>query len=92
MLNPNIDVLTGKPFASSTGSLTDEQKKIEFINYVEHLSVDKKAEMYVNINGILPEADIDSGAELIVQKVFPTIESQKEFIASILSSLIIEHL
>lgn len=47
--NPSTDIFTGLPFKESTGSLTDEQKKTEFMDYVSHLNETGKANAYVDI-------------------------------------------
>ena len=49
--NPNIDVLTGLPFKSNTGSLTNEQKEIAFKAYIEHLNTKSKADIYKTKKG-----------------------------------------
>ena len=84
--NTNTDVLTGLPFKSSTGNLNNEQKKIDFTAYVNGLSVDKKADIYIEINSIMPEEDLNAGATETLQTRFPTIDAQKELIASSLST------
>ena len=53
--NQNIDVLTGLPFKSSTGTLTDAQKKEQFIEYVNNQTVEQKAETYIAIKSIMPD-------------------------------------
>ena len=49
LANPNIDVLTGLPFESTTGDLTADAKKEAFINYINHLGDADKAKTYVAI-------------------------------------------
>ena len=49
LANPNIDVLTGLPFESTTGDLTVEAKKEAFLNYINHLNDADKAKAYVAI-------------------------------------------
>ena len=82
----NTDVLTGLPIKSSTGSLTNEQKKTDFTAYVNGLSVDKKAEIYIDINGIMPEEELNASAIETLQTRYPTIDDQKELIANSLST------
>ena len=59
---PDIDILTGLPFKSTTGSLTDAEKEQAFKNYVSQLDEKGKAEKYVAIQCIMP-------TELLMQKV-----------------------
>ena len=49
LANPNVDVLTGLPFDSSTGSLTDTEKEKIFRDYLSELSAKEKAEVFVAI-------------------------------------------
>ncbi len=47
--NNTVDVLTGLPFESNTGELTDAQKKSAFIEYVNGLDTKAKAETFLKI-------------------------------------------
>jgi putative ABC transport system permease protein len=47
--NPEKDIFTGKPFRENTGNLTAEEKKNQFIHYVQSLSDEMKAETYLQI-------------------------------------------
>ena len=53
--SPNTDVLTGLPFDSTTGTLTDIEKETAFKEYVDGLDADGKADAYVKINCIPDE-------------------------------------
>ncbi|MBE6674967.1 MAG: ABC transporter ATP-binding protein/permease [Ruminococcaceae bacterium] len=46
LANPGIDVLTGKPFDSTTDSMTTEEKATYLKNYVSNMSTKEKAEMF----------------------------------------------
>lgn len=50
--SPNTDILTGLPFDSSTGNMTDEEKETAFREYISGLDVGGKAEAYVKISSI----------------------------------------
>ena len=50
--SPDVDVLTGLPFKSAGGKLTDEEKKDEFDKYVASLTMEEKAKVYVEIQCI----------------------------------------
>lgn len=56
LANPNVDVITGLPFNSSTGSLTNTEKEEIFRNYLAELSVKEKAAVFTAI-ACLPEDD-----------------------------------
>ena len=52
--SPDRDVITGKPFQSTTGSLTDARKETDLRAYLKSLSVREKARAYVSILCIPP--------------------------------------
>ena len=47
--NPTVDILTGLPFKSSTGVLSNEEKAASFREYAAGLTVEEKAKLYVNM-------------------------------------------
>lgn len=53
--NPNIDVLTGLPFRSNTGTLTNAQKEQAFKEYSATLSNQSKASAYVQMQCVKQE-------------------------------------
>ena len=57
--SPNTDVLTGLPFDSTTGTLTDIEKETAFKEYVSSLDADGKADAYVKINCIPDKKFVD---------------------------------
>ncbi|MBQ8290394.1 MAG: ABC transporter ATP-binding protein/permease [Clostridia bacterium] len=83
MANPDFDVLTGLPFNSTSGKLTDAEKKTEFLKYVESLSVKEKAEVYVKIQSLKAvEANLAAG----VDTVFATQLSDTDKIKAAISA------
>ena len=80
--SPNIDIFTGLPFNSSTGNMTDEEKKVAFSRYLETASDSKKAEIYIAIKSILPEETLNQKAGEMLAAYYPTTESQIELIAN----------
>ncbi len=50
--SPDIDILNGLPFDSTTGSLTDVEKDSAFKEYINSLDNNGKAQAYVSINCI----------------------------------------
>ncbi len=54
--NPHTDVISGLPFKSNTGTLTNEQKEADFRAYVNTLTNAQKSALYIEINSI-PDAD-----------------------------------
>ena len=59
--NPMVDVLTGLPFQSNTGVLTDEQKETAFKQYVQNLTTKAKADAYKKIQCVKQEqANLDT--------------------------------
>lgn len=64
--NPNVDVLTGLPFKSNTGSLSDQQKKAAFLEYVNGLEDEAKAEMFVKISSVMTEEQLQAQTEAVL--------------------------
>ncbi len=52
LANPDKDVITGLPFDTTTGTLTDEEKEEAFRKYVEDMNDAEKAETFLAINCI----------------------------------------
>ncbi len=84
LANPNIDVLTGLPFKSVSGKLTDEQKKAEFDKYINSLSSEKKADIYVKIQCLKAE---EAQLESIVEKMFAAFPDKESLKQAILAGL-----
>ncbi len=66
--SPNTDILTGLPFDTTTGSLTDAEKESVFREYISELDSTAKAAAYVAINCIPDE-------EFIKQQIDVTMGS-----------------
>ena len=107
MANPDFDVLTGLPFKSSTGKLTDAEKKTEFLSYVNTLSPEEKAKVYVEIQCIKAEAaGLKAGVDMtmsqmkdkatVVDMIVKTLEStsnvSSESISAYLNKLTLDEL
>ena len=60
---PDIDVITGLPFDTSTGTLTDAQKTKDLKEYLKGLNTAEKAKAYIAINSIPSEEFIDSNIQ-----------------------------
>ena len=57
--SPNRDIFTGLPFQESTGNLTDEEKESAFRSYVSGLEEQDKAEIYLAIQSLPTQEQID---------------------------------
>ena len=66
--NPDRDVITGKPFKSTTGSLTDGQKESTLRSYLQSMNVREKAKAYAAISCIPP-------AEMVQQQLDAALAS-----------------
>ncbi len=53
--NPDTDVITGLPFDSTTGSLSDEDKKTALVEYLNGLDTNGKAAAYIEISCVPAE-------------------------------------
>ncbi len=58
--NDTIDIFTGLPFQESTGELTDDEKRIEFLEYVDKLDNNGKAQVYIEMMSIPTEEQLDN--------------------------------
>ena len=63
LATPDMDVITGLPFKSTTGSLTAQQKEEEFRRYVSSLEQTGLAEVYVKIMSIPSEETLAAAVE-----------------------------
>ena len=82
LANPNIDVLTGLPFKSATGVLSNEEKTEEFKAYVTGLSTAKKAEVFFKIQCLDAEADqLDAIVDSMIAQMPTDKDSLIEMIA-----------
>ena len=75
LADPTTDVLTGLPFKSSTGVLTNEEKQEAFKAYVADLSPAKKAEVFFKIQCLDAEA---TQLDAIVAQMFERMPSDKD--------------
>ncbi|MBQ3115844.1 MAG: ABC transporter ATP-binding protein/permease [Clostridia bacterium] len=60
--SPNVDVLTGLPFKSSTETLTDKEKDNAFREYASGLTtVEKKGELFIAMQSVMPKDMLEMG-------------------------------
>lgn len=78
LADTTTDIFTGLPFKSNTGSLSDEQKKTDFIKYVNGLNAAQKAELYVKIACIPSEEQIQRFTEDATQRAAKFSRETKE--------------
>jgi putative ABC transport system permease protein len=85
--SPDVDVLTGLPFKATTGKLSAQQKKAEFLSYVAGINKnDKKADVYIDIQCILAEElQLEAGVEEAFKN--PMMQNKDVLIAMIAKSL-----
>jgi len=79
LASPTINVLTGQPFKSNTGKLTQEQKKTSFLDYVSGLSVNEKKNVYIAMKSLLTDEELALKTTEELQK-YPTREAQIELV------------
>ena len=77
--SPSINVLTGQPFESNTGSLTPEQKKASFLNYVSGMTNTQKKETYIAIKCLLTQEQL-AEKTLLELANYPTREAQQALV------------
>lgn len=78
LADTTTDIFTGLPFKSNTGSLSDEQKKTDFIKYVNGLNAAQKAELYVKIACIPSEEQMQRFTEDATQRAAKFSRETKE--------------
>ncbi len=59
MADPATDIFSGLPFAETTGAMTDAQKAEDFMAYVEGLSMEEKAQAYIQVMSIPTQEQLD---------------------------------
>ena len=107
LASPTVDVLTGLPFQSNTGNLTDEQKTESFRAYVAELTTAQKAQVYIDIQCLKVEAaqlasmvdmimgtmtDKDALIQMISQAMAEQMGVGAQEIAAYLDSMTLEEL
>ncbi len=63
LASPNVDILTGLPFNSTTGSLSDEDKQEAFKMHVADMDVKGKAAIFVAVSSIPTQEFINQQIE-----------------------------
>ena len=84
LADPTVDVLTGKPFKATEGSLNEQQKAQEFRAYASNLNEKGKSELYLKIKCIIPQ---DVLAERLATELatYTTREQKDDKIATALA-------
>ncbi len=69
LASPSVDVLTGLPFESNTGKLSDAEKKEAFISYINELDTKGKAEAYVSIMALeAVKSQLDASVDMMMSR------------------------
>jgi putative ABC transport system permease protein len=84
LADPSTDVLTGLPFKSNTGALSDEKKQEEFLAYVAGLGDEEKAKIYVQIQALNVIAEQLKGQ---VDAMLATMQNRDVLVAQISAAL-----
>ena len=56
----NHDIFNGLPFRENTGNLTAEEKEAAFFSYIEELSLEERAKVYIEIKSIPPKEMLEA--------------------------------
>ena len=75
LASPSINVLTGQPFKSNTGQLSNELKKEAFLDYISNMSAKEKKEIYIAIKCILTDQEL-AQKTMMEMAAYPTREAQ----------------
>lgn len=60
LANENIDIFTKLPFEESTKNLTEKEKREDFIEYIDSLNDDGKANVYVKMKSIPSDEEMNA--------------------------------
>lgn len=82
--NTTTDVLTGLPFAEGADSLTDEEKRTDFLAWVAEISDEEKAEVYMEIMSTPSDEQLEASLEEAMAAY--TIEEMREMLIQSLES------
>lgn len=82
--NPNIDIFTGLPFESNTGTLTNEQKETAFKQYVENLNTTAQAQTYKKIQCVKQE---QANLQTQVNNILATYTDKDALVAELANAL-----
>ncbi len=80
----STDILSGLPFESNTSAFTDAEKKTAFIDYLNTLSPEKKAETYVAIQCL---NTINAQMDTQVEAILASMQDKDMIIAQISGSI-----
>ena len=86
LASPDVDILTGLPFKSITGKLTDEEKAVAFKEYVQNLSVSDKAQKFVEIQCIIPTDVLMTKTMQEMASTYPTREAQEQLVSTTIAT------
>ena len=64
--NPDVNVLTGELFKSTTGTLDKDQKKDKFLEYVEKLNKSSKVDAFIAIKSLIPAGQLKMRVEAML--------------------------
>ena len=73
---PLLDVLTGLPFKSASGKLTDGEKKAAVLNYVSHITDEQKAQLFKDIRSVPTEEEITAEVQKRMAGITPEMVEQ----------------
>ena len=69
LASPDTDILTGLPFNSTTGSLSDAEKETALRKYIGALDTKDKAECYVEISSIPDETFVKQQTDAVLNSM-----------------------
>jgi len=87
MANPNYDILTGLPFKSASGHLTNAEKKAEFEKYKNSLSDEKKVKLLYEIACLTAINDPERGLDAAVKTQLDAMTDKAALIDMIIKGL-----
>ena len=83
LASPTVDVLTGLPFKSNVGSLSNAQKEAVLRTYISGLSTAEKREAYIKIQTLKAAADPVRGLEAQLNMILGSLNDKDMLIGRI---------
>jgi len=82
----NVNVLTGEPFKSNTGTLSTAEKNVEFRSYIDKLNTASKVDAFIAIKSLIPEEQLNTQANSIIDSQYNTRDKQIALVSKVVSS------
>lgn len=87
--SPDVDVLTGLPFKSTTESMSDEDKKTALTSYVNGLDTASKARMYISVMSVMTEEELQAELTKALAGYYSGTTLNRELVVNELATILV---